>query len=393
MNIFIYNTLCSKSTFSKLYHKYKVVGSEAPQKFFSLLAHGLGEVPGVKVSVISLLPINSKDQSKRFWFFKNDKDEKIRFIYIPLLNIFILRNIFISLYVFFDILLKKFPKQEENVILVDYLRFSINYSLLFASNLRRIKVMAIVTDMPGLGLYKSFLGKIRDMFIFRLKYDYYVCLTNSLDKVINKDHKPSIIIEGFTDIKLNFVENNLDNKFDERVIIYAGGLYEEYGIRTLIDAFSLIQDKDLRLWLYGVGPFSEEIVKYSNRDDRVQFKGIIPNEELVESLSKATLLVNPRPTYEEFTKYSFPSKNLEYMSTGTPLLTSRLPGIPIDHYSYIYFIEEDSVNGIYKGIKMVLDKDRSEVHNFGLSAKEFTMKEKNNIKQAGKIINLLRIKI
>ena len=81
------------------------------------------------------------------------------------------------------------------------------------------------------------------------------------------------------------------------------------------------------------------------------------------------------------------------MSTGTPLLTSRLPGIPIDHYSYIYFIEEDSVNGIYKGIKMVLDKDRSEVHNFGLSAKEFTMKEKNNIKQAGKIINLLRIKI
>ena len=34
------------------------------------------------------------------------------------------------------------------------------------------------------------------------------------------------------------------------------------------------------------------------------------NDRVVEEQLRATLLVNPRPTTEAFTKYSFPSKNM-----------------------------------------------------------------------------------
>ena len=34
------------------------------------------------------------------------------------------------------------------------------------------------------------------------------------------------------------------------------------------------------------------------------------NDRVVEEQLRATLLVNPRPTAEAFTKYSFPSKNM-----------------------------------------------------------------------------------
>ena len=53
---------------------------------------------------------------------------------------------------------------------------------------------------------------------------------------------------------------------------------------------------------------------------------------------KATLLVNPRPTTEEFTIYSFPSKNMEYMASGTPLLTTKLPGMPEEYHQYVLAI-------------------------------------------------------
>lgn len=210
MNVFIYNTLCSKKTFAKLFLEYNVKGAEAPQKFYSLLAHGLVECTDVNVFVTSLLPINSKEQRKWFWNPKNEEEDKIRFKYIPLLNVPILRNFFVGLYVFFEVVFRKFPPREENIVLVDYLRFSINLSVLIACKFRNIKILVVITDMPGLDVRKTLLGSIRDLFIFGLKYDYYVCLTDHLNRVLNPSQKPSLIIEGFADNDLRLVDNTFD---------------------------------------------------------------------------------------------------------------------------------------------------------------------------------------
>lgn len=390
-NIYFYNTLCSNHIYDRLFNEHNVKSSNAAQTFFKLIAEGFTSNQNVNVSVTSLLPINSKDQKKIFWKFNPETEDDILYGYIPLVNIPVLRNILSNLFVLFQILFKKFPESRGNLIVVDFLRFSINIPIVFASKLKGIKVLAIVTDLPGQSvLNKSFMARIRDKFIFGLKYDYYVCLTRQLNEVVNIKNNPSIIIEGFANIQLKDIENKISNKFDEFVIVYAGGLYERYGLKMLIEAFKLLPNKNLRLWFYGFGPYKDEIIKQSNIDDRIQYKGIIHHSEMMNVLIRATLLVNPRPTSEEFTKYSFPSKNLEYMASGTPLLTTKLPGIPIDHYPYIFLIEEDSIEGIYRGINNVLSMSKFEIYKFGLAAKEYVLREKNNIKQAEKIINLLK---
>ena len=38
--------------------------------------------------------------------------------------------------------------------------------------------------------------------------------------------------------------------------------------------------------------------------------------------------VNPRQNNEEFTKYSFPSKTMEYLASGVPVVAYKLDGIP-----------------------------------------------------------------
>lgn len=114
----------------------------------------------------------------------------------------------------------------------------------------------------------------------------------------------------------------------------------------------MLPQENFRLKLFGSGPFVEKLkTKYTKKDSRIQYMGVAPNAEVVAAELDASLLVNPRPTHEEFTKYSFPSKNIEYMASGTPLLTTKLPGMPKEYYPYVFLIENESVEGYAKALE------------------------------------------
>ena len=96
------------------------------------------------------------------------------------------------------------------------------------------------------------------------------------------------------------------------------------------------------------------------------------------------------PTKEDFTKYSFPSKNIEYMSTGRPLLTTKLPGMPEEYYPYVYMFETESLDGYRKTLKEVLEKDYDELAQKGREAQSWVLKNKNNVVQTRRIIELYK---
>ena len=150
-----------------------------------------------------------------------------------------------------------------------------------------------------------------------------------------------------------------------------------------------MKDQDARLWLFGSGDLVNEIEKYEEKDIRIKYFGVVPNEHVVKEQLKATLLVNPRPSMEEFTKYSFPSKNMEYMASGTPVLTTPLQGMPQEYNDYVYLFEDETVEGMSKTLARILIQDKRELYDKGISAKKFVMKEKNNVVQAGKIKELI----
>ena len=77
------------------------------------------------------------------------------------------------------------------------------------------------------------------------------------------------------------------------------------------------------------------------------------------------------------------------MVSGTPLLTTRLPGMPEEYYSYVYFFDDESVEGMTEAFSRVLALPDNELSEKGRQAKEFVLKEKNNISQARKVISFL----
>ena len=133
----------------------------------------------------------------------------------------------------------------------------------------------------------------------------------------------------------------------------------------------------------------EELQQIAAEDDRVFYGGMLLNTQIVEKEQEATLLVNPRPTGEEYVKYSFPSKTMEYMASGTPVLTTVLPGMPKEYHPYVFLLEDESEDGIAAKLKEVLEQSEEDLFRKGCEAREFVLKEKNNVIQAKKILDML----
>ena len=382
MRILYVSTLISEKKMNSIIENSNNKPLQSIQKFHRLICEGIAK-NGISVKTLSSIPMSQKISKKVFWFDKKEIINRVKYTYITFINLKIIRQIFTSIGIIFKIIKECFKNKKEKIFICDILNTTISTSTLILSKIFKFKCIAIVTDLPeniGKGLNK----KINEL--MQSKYDGYIILTQAMNEVINKNKKPYIVIEGIANIEMENSENKIENKYKNKVCLYAGGLYAKYGVKSLIDAFLELENKDTELHLYGAGELEEEIKKINDR--RIKYFGVVSNEKVVQEELKATLLVNPRYTNQEYTKYSFPSKNMEYMASGTPILTTKLPGMPEEYYKYIFLIEDESKNGMKKSLAKILNLPREVLYEKGREAKEFVLKYKNNNIQAKKIINL-----
>lgn len=289
---------------------------------------------------------------------------------------------------------------KQKIILVYSLHTPLLQAALYAKKKDiRIKVCLVVPDLPQYmnfsdrkwSAYKLF-KKIDIWQQVRLLkgVDGFVVLTKEMATALGVNQKPYIVVEGITDLGLKSVENNLENKHKEKVCLYAGGLQKAYGISLLCEAFIKADIPNSELHIYGRGDYEDELRAICQITNKIKYLGVKPNSTIVKEEVKASLLINPRPIDSEFTKYSFPSKNMEYMASGTPLLTTKLPGMPEEYNDYVYLIEEVSVDGICRALKNSLSLPDEVLHQKGLAAREFVLDKKNYIQQTQRILDLVR---
>lgn len=218
------------------------------------------------------------------------------------------------------------------------------------------------------------------------KIDGFVILTKYMKEALGIGNN-YVVMEGIaTDIPYIDIREEKDNKIKK--ILYTGTLNKKYGILNLVEAFKMIPSGDYRLILCGSGDSEEKIKEESLKDSRIIFKGLVHRDEVLKLQREATVLVNPRLNNEEYTKYSFPSKLLEYLSSGTPVIAYKLDGIPDEYDDFIYYIEGDSIIHLKDRIVEICEKDSKELLGFGERSRIFTVTDKNKRAQTRKIIEL-----
>lgn len=288
----------------------------------------------------------------------------------------------------------KIDKEIEYLLVYDlYLPF-LEIVKLLKSKKTSLKVILVIPDIYGFtGYSKSFLHKIltnnEEFKIYNnLKYiDGFVLLTEKmLDKLpdyISKDHYT--VIEGIVnpDLLLISTDNNLSNQ--KKIVLYSGAIEERHGIFNLIEAVKSLGDI-MELHLYGDGNAKDKVLELSSRYDHIKVHGQHPREYILKKQKEATLLVNPRISEGEFTKYSFPSKIIEYFASETPTLMYKLEGIPDEYYNYCFTPEDETVDSLKLEIINILNTNESLLRDKGLKAKEFVQNHKNSKVQVGKIL-------
>lgn len=388
--LYISNTV-SNNLLDYLHQTSTIKPLYSVQKFNKLIINGLAS-NGIEITALSAIPINPSNHSQKVWNKSPENEGNVKYKYIPFLNIPILRQLQLFLYTFFYCLLWGLKHHKDGRIICDALNISINLASIFTKKLTNIKIAGIITDIPGLlvgfnnkSTVRQFITKINKSYLN--SFDYYILLTEQMNSIINKHQRPYIVMEGLVDINMQTKEIPFKKK--TRTIMYAGTLHRQYGIKMLLDAFIQIKNPNIELKIFGSGDMEKEIPLYQKQDHRITYWGVIPNENIITEELHAMLLINPRPTHEEFTKYSFPSKNMEYMVSGTPLLTTKLPGMPIEYYNYVYLIEEETIEGCKTAIERILALSDNELRQKGELAKEFVLSKKNNIFQSNRIIQLI----
>ena len=392
MNILYLSVLVSPSALREAENTDRAFSAYAVQKFHHLLTRGLVK-NGAIVSVLSTFYLPRVGKG---FFRKSEYCDGVHFDYIPTLNSSLFRHPWLVAYCFVRVLLFGIFNRHEKVLFCDVLNVSACMGAVAAAKLIGLRRVGIVTDMPEFAVgvdagSRQNLGK--KIFSSRLNmktingFSHFVFLTEQMNPVLNKKGKPYIIMEGLVDS--SFVMSDKKGKKTKKIVLYAGGIDEKYGLGLLVEGFIHAQVKDSELHIYGDGPFVPRIKEYDKEYANVFYMGIQPNKVIVEKEQEATLLVNPRPTKEDFTKYSFPSKNMEYMLSGIPLLTTKLPGMPQEYYPYVYLFEEESIEGYAGRMMDVLSLPAEELRAKGMRAREWVVDNKNNIVQAKKIMDLI----
>ena len=111
-------------------------------------------------------------------------------------------------------------------------------------------------------------------------------------------------------------------------------------------------------------------------------------KELLELERKATVMVNTTPS-QDFTRYFFPSKNMEYLASGTPTIMFRLGCMPKEYDEYLYYVDGNDADALREKIIEVCEKSQEELNAFGDRARQFIIEKKNPFVQCKRILDFI----
>ena len=382
MHIIYAVSACSDGVYQKLYEGSQRKPSIQAQKYHRLLIEGLGTI--TRVDVVSNPPVNREAMKKPWMWIPNETFGNVVYHNTPAIRSPLLKQPVVALTSFFRTL---FLARKDSVLVVDCLNRTTSIFALLAARCRGLRCVGIVTDLPEMML-SGWAAKVVSDFLVAHCTDY-VMLTEAMNRRLNPHNKPCVILEGHADIAMKNRENRLEDKAKPRVVLYAGCIARQYGLMELMEGFLLADLPDAQLHLYGVCDADIDLAAITREHPNIRYGGVLLNHQVVEKEMGATLLVNPRPTVEEFVQYSFPSKNMEYMASGTPLLTTRLPGMPAEYYPYVYLLEKESAQGIADALRKILSNSDEALHRKGAEARDFILGTRNNVAQGQKILTML----
>ncbi|OPA91296.1 hypothetical protein BFW87_20020 [Pseudomonas fluorescens] len=254
-----------------------------------------------------------------------------------------------------------------------------------------VHLCVIVPDLPEYMSVRT--GVLKFVFSMLSKISYYV--VNRADSIVAITEQMLNVFKG--DVKKVVIEGIADAKYissgepEQRAnyFLYTGTLDRRYGIRNLLDSFVSSGIDNYELLICGDGDDRQYVEEMSAAHPRIRFLGQLDRSEVLSFQRNAKLLINPRSNESAFTKYSFPSKVIEYMSSGTPVLMYALDGIPDEYYAFCFVVPAGD-NGLSAALSQMSTLSDEAFAEKGRSAKKFIVENKMPGIQVSKLLEKIK---
>lgn len=219
---------------------------------------------------------------------------------------------------------------EEALVVFDALSVKAAAAALSFASKHHLRSLAVLTDNPN-NLAKAPSFYRNSVFSLAKKAQGYLALSSGLLSAYGVAASPHFVFEGIVE------ESELmPCSFKQGSFLYFGGsLLSRYGIDNLITAFRK-KKPDYDLLIAGHSPDPERFLERIKEEPRIKFLGQVDKTTNYTLERNAALLINPRPYEERLDRESVPSKLLEYLASGRPILSTM--------HSALYTLFPDDVN-------------------------------------------------
>lgn len=222
------------------------------------------------------------------------------------------------------------------------------------------------------------------------RYDKYVYLTEAMNDYYHAATEDYIVMEGLIDDSKAFMLSRAVavSRPAKEIILYTGTLRRIFGVTFLIDVFEKGKFDNAELWICGSGEAADEIAERARRNNNIKFYGLVDSARARELQSMATVLVNPRSSDGRYTRYSFPSKTIEYLLAGKTVVMNRLPGIPPEYDRYLHYPDNESVEAWVEKLNEIFTMSSAERDDRDAAGHNFIISKKIASKQCSRIAAL-----
>lgn len=347
------------------------------------IIYGFRCIPNVNLHVITSPDIPSWPKGPLFVSHENNDEEKLTMV--SSLNLSFIKQFWTILSMTIDASRIIRKTEGKTVVMIPHLVFRHVFTLRLLHFLYPQKVVQ-ASIVPDIFFPKKWFSRQINSFTEYLssKFDAFVLYTSKMADYLKLSKVRCIVIEGFR--KVPDYKPRSSNEFK---IIYAGSLNINYGVGRLVEAMSYIDDPEIQLHLYGSGSAENLITTAAKKDGRISFFGKVPHTVATDAIYSASALINPRNANDgDYTEYSFPSKDIEYMATGIPALLCKLPGMPPEYYGHFVDIGDGTPNQIAEAIVRIKKMTKEERFSIGKDARDFILSRMDSIEQVKSIVSL-----
>lgn len=353
---------------------------------------------GIPVStIISPIPIKSWP-SGRSLFVRSAKyrlagDASVRSL--AFVNIPLLKQLTISLAVLSRLLIWGWRNRKCGARVVSTFNLSVPPGLvtLVAARLIGAKVLAHLNDIniPGETVPKSPLFRL-DYALQRWLMPHFDGLVVVSDAIIRDFglRAPHVRVEGGLPESAFLTDPPQRADPAKFVIAAAGSLREPNGFSVLLQAFHKLKGEHYRLRIAGTGPLENDVRSAAAQDSRIEYCGYLAFTNVLRLYESADVLVNMRLTRSVNTRYFFPSKVLEYLASGRPVISTCTGHMEEEFGRFTFLLRDETPEALAAAIEHMERLGNDTRHRQGTIARNYVMANKTWSEQGRRVARLIR---